>query len=279
MTLPVFLAVLAAAALHAGWNAVLKIRIEPFLAMVLINGAGAVIGCVAVCFTGWPIAAAWPMLIASAVIHLGYYLFLTAAYNRADMGFVYPIARGSAPLMTALGSLLVLREPLPLQGYGGVLVLGCGIATMALSGRKRAVAPQALAYAGLTAIMVCLYTLTDGTGARIAGDPHAYAAALFVVDGLGLTAIAIWKRGLAGLKPLWRFKLPGLAGGTMSLAAYWIAIWAMTVAPIALVAAVRETSVLFATLIAVVWLKEPLSPARILSAALIVAGLMLIRLA
>jgi drug/metabolite transporter (DMT)-like permease len=279
MTLSVFLAVLAAAALHAGWNAVLKIRIEPFLAMVLINGAGAALGGAAVLVTGWPIAAAWPWLIASAAIHLGYYMFLTAAYARADMGIVYPIARGSAPLITTLGSLALLREALPTLTLAGIATLASGIGMLALAGRRRSVDPRALAYAGLTAVTVSFYTLTDGLGARAAGDPHAHAAALFVLDGVGLTAVALWMRGPAGLRPLWRFRWPGLLGGAMSLCAYWIAIWAMTVAPIALVAAVRETSVLFASVIAVVWLKEPLSPARILSACLIMTGLALIRLA
>jgi drug/metabolite transporter (DMT)-like permease len=278
MTLSVFFAVLAAAALHAGWNAVLKIRIEPFLAMLLIAGAGSLLGLVAVSWTGWPIAAAWPMLVASTIIHFGYHLFLVAAYSRADMGVVYPIARGSAPLLTAVGSVLVLNEPIAPSGLAGVLVLGCGIASMAMAGRRKAVDPRALGYAGLTAVTIFLYTLTDGTGARAAGNPHAYAAALFVLDGVCITSLALWTRGWRGLAPLLRFAGPGLAGGAMSVAAYWIAIWAMTVAPIALVAAVRETSVLFATAIAVVWLKEPLSPARILSACLIVAGLGLIRL-
>lgn len=279
MTLPVFFAVLTAAALHAGWNAVLKIRIEPFLAMVLITGAGSLFGLIGVAVVGWPIAAAWPMLLASTAIHFGYHLFLVAAYSRADMGIVYPIARGSAPLLTAIVSLFWLSEPVSPLGMAGVLVLGCGIASIAIAGRKSAADPRALGYAALTAVTICLYTLTDGTGARASGNPHAYTAALFVLDGVCLTTLALWRRGWRGLAPLWRFKGPGLAGGAMSVGAYWIAIWAMTIAPIPLVAAVRETSVLFATLIAVVWLKEPLSRNRVLSALLIVAGLALIRLA
>jgi drug/metabolite transporter (DMT)-like permease len=126
--------------------------------------------------------------------------------------------------------------------------------------------------------MICGYTLVDGIGARTAGNPHAYATALFVIDGVPLLLFIVWRDGFAGLKPLLRFGGPGLIAGTLSLASYWIAIWAMTVAPIALVAALRETSVLFAAGIALLFLKEPFGPIRAVAAGLIVGGLVLIRL-
>src|SRR5689334_24293702 len=110
MSLSVFLAVLAAAALHAGWNAVLKVKIEPFLAMALVNGAAGLMGLVLLAFTGLPASASWGWLAASTALHLAYFLCLTEAYRHADMGVVYPIARGTAPLATALGSLVLLHE-------------------------------------------------------------------------------------------------------------------------------------------------------------------------
>jgi drug/metabolite transporter (DMT)-like permease len=275
----VFAAVLAAAALHAGWNAFLKVKLEPFLAMTLITGSGGVVGIPLLLAFGFPRLEAWPWLIGSVVIHLGYYFALSEAYRRADMGHIYPIARGGAPLLTASISVGVLGEQIGVQAALGIAVLGCGIILIAFLGRRRQTAfdPHALGFALLTAGIVCAYTLVDGLGARIAGDPHAYSAALFVVDGVPLVLLALWLRGFSGLAPMREFLGRGIAGGAMSLGAYWIAIWAMTVAPIALVAALRETSVLWASLIAVLFLKEPFIPARAVAAALIVAGVALIR--
>lgn len=276
----VFLAVLAAAAMHAGWNAFLKLRVEPFLAMVLVTTFAGVVALPAWPFLGVPRLEAWPWLLASVALHLGYYVALTKAYERADMSQVYPIARGGAPLLTAAIGVSLLGESLtPLQG-AGVAALGLGVMLISLLGRRRGAAfdPAALGYAGLTAISVCGYTLVDGVGARTAGDPHAYSASLFVIDAFPLLAFALWRRGAAGLAPLRPYLLQGLAGGALSLGAYWIAIWAMTVAPIPLVAAVRESSVLFAALIAVVLLKEPLQPGRASAAVVIVCALALMRL-
>jgi drug/metabolite transporter (DMT)-like permease len=275
-----FAAVLAAAAMHAGWNAVLKVRLEPFLAMTLITGAAGIVGVPLLAVFGWPRAEAWPWLIGSVVLHLAYYVALTEAYRRADMGQLYPIARGGAPLLTASASLLILQEPISLQGALGVAFLGSGVALMSLRGARKhePLDRAAIGFALATAVIICGYTLVDGIGARVAGDPHAYSAALFVIDGVPIILLALWRLGPAGLRPMMRFAKPGLAGGAMSLASYWIAIWAMTVAPIAMVAALRETSVLFAAVIAVVILKEPFGPIRATSAALMVAGMLVIRL-
>ena len=276
----VFAAVLAAAAMHAGWNAVLKVRLEPFLAMTLITGCAGIVTIPLLVAFGWPRLEAWPWLIGSVVLHLAYYIALTEAYRRADMGQIYPIARGGAPLLTAGASLIVVGEPLSLQAGAGIAVLASGVALMSLRGARQHEPPDpaAIGFALATAVIICGYTLVDGLGARAAGDPHAYSAALFVIDGVPIVVFAVWRLGLSGLKPMRRFAGPGLAGGAMSLASYWIAIWAMTVAPIALVAALRETSVLFAAVIAVVILKEPFGPVRAAAAALMVGGILLIRL-
>ncbi|MHB2166567.1 EamA family transporter [Alsobacter sp. R-9] len=277
MSTPVFLAVLVAALLHASWNAVLKVRIEPLLAMTLVNGGAGLFGAGLMLWTGFPAAPSWPWLAASTVLHLGYALALTQAYRRADMGLVYPIARGSAPLMTMLGSLVLVRDPLAPLSVAGILVLATGIGLLALRGRS-GLDRSAVRWALLTAVTISLYTLADGMGARAAGDPHAYIAAVFLFDGLTCLAFVAGLRGLRGMAPMLTVLGPGLAGGAAAFGAYWIAVWAMTQAPIALVAAVRETSVLFATAIAVIVLREPLMPHRIVSAVLIVAGLALIRM-
>jgi drug/metabolite transporter (DMT)-like permease len=280
MSPAVFAAVLAAAALHAGWNAFLKVKLEPFLAMTLITGAGGVVGIPLLIAFGFPRLEAWPWLIASVVIHLGYYFALSEAYRRADMGQIYPIARGGGPLLTAAISVGILHEQIGFKAALGIALLGCGIMLIALLGRRQQAKfdPVAIGFALLTAGIICAYTLVDGIGARVAGDPHAYSAALFVIDGAPLPIVALWMRGFSGLAPMREFLGRGFLGGAMSLGAYWIAIWAMTVAPIALVAALRETSVLWATLIAVVFLREPFVRARAVAAVLIVIGVVLIRL-
>ena len=277
----VFAAVLAAAAMHAGWNAFLKLRLEPLTGMALIAGGSALVALPFLAWFGWPRAAAWPWLMASLMLHIGYYITLAEAYRRADMSQVYPVARGGAPLLTATASLLLLREPVPLQAAVGIALLGAGVALMSLRGGRKhqAVDRAAIAFALATAVIICGYTMVDGIGARAAGNAHAYAAALFVIDGIPLIGFIAWRDGRSGLRALAHVVGPGLAAGTLSYASYWIAIWAMTVAPIALVAALRETRVLFAAAIALVILKEPFGAMRALAATLIVAGLLLIRLA
>lgn len=276
----VFLAVLAAAAMHAGWNAFLKLRIEPFLGMTLVAAGAGVVAAPGLVAFGFPKLAAWPWLAASVAIHVGYYVALSKAYERADMSQIYPIARGGAPLITAIASFVLVGESLSATQALGIAALGCGVMLISLLGRRKGARfdPVALGFAGLTALTITGYTLVDGMGARSAGDPHAYSAALFVIDGFPLLLFALWRRGVAGLAPMRPYLVQGLAGGALSLGAYWIAIWAMTVAPIPLVAAIRESSVLFAALIAVVFLKEPLHWPRACAAVVIVAALALMRL-
>lgn len=274
-----FLAVLFAALLHAGWNAVLKIRLEPLVAMTLITAAAGVIGLPFLLVLGFPRIESWPWLAASTVLHLGYYITLTEAYRRADMSQIYPIARGGAPLLTAVGSFVFLREPLALTTALGVAILCGGVMMMSLAGRQASFDRGALGFAVATSLMICAYTLADGIGARTSGDPNRYAAALFVVDAWPLPLFLWLRRGRAAFVPMRQYLPLGFAGGAMTLSAYWIVIWAFTVAPIALVATLRETSVLFATLIALFVLKEEWRPQRAAAAILIVAGIATMRIA
>lgn len=266
--------------MHAGWNALLKLRLDPLLSVALLSGCAGLVALPMLVAFGWPARAAWPWLAGSAFLHLAYYLCLTEAYRRADMSQVYPIARGGAPLLTAAASSLLAFEALRSAQVAGIIALGCGVAAMSVVGGRRGSGfdPVAVAFALLTALVICGYTLVDGIGARSAGDPHAYSAALFAINGLPILAVAWWRRGNAGMRLLGGFLPQGLAGGALSLGSYWIAIWAMTVAPIALVAALREASVLFAAVIAVAVLKEPLHWPRAAACAAILASLLLIRL-
>lgn len=276
----VFTAVLFAAACHAGWNAVIKIGLDPLPATTLITTGAAVIALVLLPFTGLPPAAAWPWVIASVVIHLLYFIGLSEAYRTGDLGQVYPLARGAAPLMTALVTFLVIGERIGPAGWAGILILAGGVVLLSARGGRGFARTdrRALSFALFTAVTICAYTVVDGVGARSAGNPHAYTLAMFAGNGVAMLIYAVLRRGPSlwlQMRPYW---LSGAGGGALQLLSYGIAIWAMTVAPIALVAALRETSVLFGAAIAVMFLKEPVRPARLVAAALILAGLVLLRL-
>ncbi len=280
MELSVFLAVLAGAACHAAWNALLKLDLEPVAAMALIGTMSGVICLPLVPVFGFPDAGALPFLAGSVVAHVGYFLGLTRAYRSGDLSQVYPVARGSAPLLTALGAAVLTAEPIGLSGWLGIAVLAGGVALLSLrGGRSSRLDLPTVGFALLTGCTICAYSLFDGLGARAAQNPHVYTIWLFILDGIAMLAIAFAMRGQVMGETLRRYWRRGVAGGALSLGAYWIAIWAMTVAPIALVAALRETSVLFAALIGVVVLREPLTRWRIAAALLILCGLVFIRLA
>lgn len=280
METTVFLAVIAAAALHAGWNALLKIGLDRFLTATLIQiGAGLVALC-ALPFVALPQASAWPWIALSALLHIGYNFFLARAYQYGDLGQVYPIARGSSPLMVALLSLLLLHDGLSTLQLLGLMVLVMGIWLMALRGGQHKAPRGAMLFCALmTALFIAGYTLSDAMGARNNGDPLSYSLWLFTVNGVVMAAVLAISRGpraFLQLGPHWR---GGLAGGAMSMAAYTIVIWAMTQAPVALVSALRETSVVFAVLLGMVLLKESLRPIRLLACVVIAAGVVVMKLA
>ena len=276
----VFGAVLFAAACHAGWNATIKRGLDPLATTVLISLGAAVVSVAALSLVGWPAIAALPWCGASIVIHLFYFGALIESYRTGDMGQVYPIARGAAPLMTAVATAAFVDEQLGLSAWSGIVLLAAGVTLLSLRGGRdlARLDRKAVGFALFTALTICAYSVVDGVGARLAGSATAYSVTLFAGIGPVMMAYALVRRGrevLPAMASHWRL---GLAGGTLQLGSYGIAIWAMTVAPIAIVAALRETSVLFGAAIAVVLLKEPLRPSRIGAASLIVAGLVLIRL-
>ena len=275
----VFLAVLAAALFHALWNAGLKVRISPGIAITLMSVVAGAVALPLPFVFGLPAPASWPYLAASLAIHLFYYITLAEAYRTGDLGQVYPIARGSAPLMTAIGSALLLGESLGALGWSGVVVLTSGVALLSMRGGTLNVFDgRSIGFAFATAATIAAYTLVDGVGGRLSGNVHAYAVMLFILDGLMMIVYGLVRQRseiASAFAAGWSLVI---GGGVLSLASYWIAIWAMSVAPIALVAAVRETSVLFAALLGVFLLKEPVMPVRMAAAALVLTGLVLIRL-
>jgi drug/metabolite transporter (DMT)-like permease len=275
----VFVAVLAAAACHAGWNAVIKGGGDPLLTTAIVTICAGIVGLLLVPFVGLPNQEAWPWVAASVAVHAFYFGALIEAYRYGDLGQIYPIARGSAPLMTAAATTAIVGERIGVAGWGGVVLLTAGVLLISLRGDLARFNRQGVGFALLTAVTICLYTIVDGIGARVSGHPNAYTAALFIGCSVVMLAYVVVRRGVHALALLGPQLSVGLAGGAMQLVSYGVAIWAMTVAPIAIVAALRETSVLFGALIAVVVLKEPVSPARAFAALLIVGGLAMLRLA
>jgi drug/metabolite transporter (DMT)-like permease len=276
----VFAAVLFAAACHAAWNATIKRGLDPLATTVLISIGAALIAAALVPAVGLPAAAAWPWCAASVLIHLFYFAALIESYRTGDLGQVYPIARGAAPLMTATATTLLIGERLGLPGWLGIILLAAGVLLLSLRGGRdlARLDRKAVGFALFTAVTVCAYSVVDGIGARLAGSANAYTAALFAGIGPVMVLYALARGGPAAITPMRHHWATGLAGGALQAGSYGIAIWAMTVAPIAIVAALRETSVLFGALVAVLFLKEPMRASRIVAALMIVAGLTLIRL-
>ncbi len=276
----VFLAVLFAAACHAGWNALIKVGLDPLSTTTLISIGSGVVALVFLPLVGVPALAAWPWLAASVVIHLVYFASLIESYRTGDLGQVYPIARGSAPLMTAGATTIFIGEKLSLIGWTGIFALVAGVLLLSARGGRglAQIDRRAIGFAFFTALTICAYSVMDGVGARLSANPNAYSLWLFVGIAIVMLPYAVYRDGPDVIPAMQRFWRRGFAGGALQLLSYGIAIWAMTVAPIAIVATLRETSVLFGAVIAVVVLKEPLRAVRIAAACLIVCGLILIRL-
>lgn len=280
MSLAVFSAVLAAALMHASWNALIKVRFDRFASISLTALGMAVAALPVLPFVDFPGPAAWIWIGVSLCMHIGYRLFLIRAYEVGDLAQTYPLARGSAPLITTIGGIVLIREVPGPFALAGILMLSAGTFLMSLrgGGRLAALNPAAVGYALTTSLFIAGYTLSDGMGAREATTALSYAAWLFVCDGIVATAIALVYRGRRLARTLaleWRI---GLLTGLLSGGAYAIAMWAMTKAPIASVASLRESSILFAMAISVFALGEKMTGWRAASALCIVAGVVALRL-
>lgn len=277
MTTFVLLAVLGSAFLHALWNSLVKTGASRLGAMVILSVCEVPIGLTVALFRPAPELHVLPWVLASGLVHFFYKFFLTLAYERGDLSRVYPIARGTAPLAVALTSGLFLTDVITLVEFAGITILGLGILMMAqgvlANGENRRLIPFALGAAAATAA----YTLIDGQGARIAGDAIGYVAWVFVVDGLGFAAGMLAWKGRAVLPRARKPWATGALAGAASYGAYGISVWAMTVAPIALVAALRETSILFAVLIGWLGFAERMTMGKGLAALVIVTGVVITR--
>ena len=270
--------VLFAALLHASWNAIVKFGDDKMQGMVLLSIAHGLIGLVMIAVFPIPAPESWWLLAGSVLFHLIYKSFLTLAYTRGDLSRVYPIARGTAPMIVLGVSLFMLPDRVTGLQTAGILLVGAGIILMArgvfTQGEERTLLPYAL----LAAVGTAGYSLFDGLGARASGSVSGYIGWLFFLDAFLFTAGGLAVRGRQVLPQSGRIWMLGMIAGACSVAAYWIAVWAMTLAPIAVVTALREVSVLFAVLIGVVFFKDKADVGKIVAAVVIVAGVIAIRL-
>ncbi|MEH7828320.1 DMT family transporter [Gemmobacter denitrificans] len=278
MTIWVLLAVLGAAFLHALWNALIKLGTSKVGAMVILSVAEVPIGLIIALPRPAIAPEAWPWVIAAGCTHFFYKTFLTFAYERGDLSRVYPIARGTAPMIVALFGAVFLEDAISAAQYAGIALLALGIGVMArgvfTDGESRRLLPFAVG----SALATTTYTLLDGLGARISGDAIAYVAWVFVADGLIFSCgMALWK-GRAVFPAAPRAWAVGSFASLASYGAYAISIWAMTVAPIAVVAALRETSILFAVLIGWLAFGERMTRDKAIAALMIVVGVIVTRL-
>jgi phosphonate utilization associated putative membrane protein len=287
LTWPVVLAVLCGAALHAGWNALVKSSGDKPLDTALVHLLGAVVALPLLVIVGLPGPAGLPYIAASLVIHIGYYIALAGAYQHGDLGLTYPIMRGFAPLLVALGSGSLLGESPSPAAWAGVIGITTGVALVGLAKPGEALHHRkALMFAFANAGIIAVYTVVDGLGVRAevaaGGSALRYVMLLFVLDGIAYPLL-VWVRrgpeGRAHILTYARQRWPLAAvGGSASIGSYAIALWAMTRAPVASVAALRETSVLFAAVLGTVLLKEAFGLQRAIGTAVIVAGVMALRL-
>ncbi|MBS0232737.1 MAG: EamA family transporter [Proteobacteria bacterium] len=277
MPIFVFSMVLTAAALHASWNALVKGGEDKVLMTILVATFAAAVAALAIPFLEMPAARSFPYIIASVLIHVVYFALVGSAYRVGDMGQTYPLMRGTAPFIVALVSAFAMGESLSVAAWAGVALISFGILAMVTErhdGSRRGV------YIALTnAAVIASYTLTDGAGARLSGSPAAYASWVFMLTGipLGCWVLVRSRPAFAELvRTRWRI---GLIGGMATVLSYSLVLWAMTRAPVAVVAALRETAILFGTAIAGFVLKERLGVVRIAGACLIGLGAIALRIA
>jgi len=278
MTAEVTLLVLAAALMHASWNALIRASGDKTFDTVLIAAGSAVIAAPIVIFLPLPAAESLPYLAASVAIHVLYFTALAAAYQAGDLSQAYTLMRGSAPLLVAGFGTLVLGERLTPAMWLGVALISAGVVATGWIRRERSrAADRALAWAIVNAFVIMAYTLVDGAGVRLAGNAAAYTLWIFLLDAVPLVAFVAWRRPQQSAAYAVRYWRRALLGGVFQLGAYCIALWAMTRAPIAAVSALRETSVIFAAVLGTALLKERFGVWRIGTAVMVVLGIVALR--
>ncbi len=278
MSLTLFLIVLVAAFLHAAWNVLVKFNLDRFLALFLLQSLMGLMGVVMLLIFTFPHSNSLPFALVSGVLHTGYNLFLARSYRTGDLSVVYPVARGTAPLITLVASRMFIHDAISPFAVAGIIALVAGIWLIALGPSKALkVDRTTLLFALGTSVFIGCYTIVDGLGGRASAAPSGYTAVVFILDGFFMVCAGVYLRGVSIFKSVQPFWRSGVIGAAASGSAYWIVIWAMSQAPIAMVAALRETSILFALGLSAKILKEQLTLSRLLGGLLVVAGAMALR--
>ena len=274
LSLTVTFAVIAAAVTHAVWNAIAHGIKDQTLAFALIGVGGIAIGIPLVIVAAMPHSDCWPYLLGSVVIHVFYNLLLMRCYRLGEFSQVYPLARGTSPLVVTILAAIFIHEHLALAQIAGVLVVSAGLATLVLAGRRPGRAAF-LAAVG-TGLTIAAYTTVDGVGVRLSGSPVGYIGWLMVLESLCVPMFAVVRRRDVLLKQPKRILLAGLAAGALSVLAYGLVLWAQTRGALAPIAALRETSVIFGAIIGTVIFREPFGRTRIAATVLVAAGIILL---
>jgi drug/metabolite transporter (DMT)-like permease len=270
--------VLFGALIHATWNALIKAQADKFSAAALVAIGAGVVALPLIAILPMPQAAAWPYIAASSIIHVGYFALVAVAYRSADLGVAYPLTRGSAPPLTALLAFLLIGEALGLNQWLAIAAIAAGIIVLSADALLRGGLTRSTALAAFgNAGVIVVYTLVDGLGARAAGSGFVYVAWMLAGTAVLLFAQTIALRGTGFIGDIRKNWLFALGAGGLALTSYAIALWAMTQAPIGLVAALRETSVIFAAILGTLLFGESFGPKRWLALAAIVAGIILLR--
>ncbi|MBT3658664.1 MAG: EamA family transporter [Rhodospirillaceae bacterium] len=265
-------AVLFAALLHAGWNALVKIGGDGLVTIFLFKTLSAPVGAILLIFTGLPDTASMPYAFASGVILLFYCMFLGHAYQNADFSMVYPVARGVAPPAVAVLAMVLVGETLESSVFIGTAIVSIGILLLTYARQIDRSVMAGLASAVGVGVTIAAYTLVDGIGARYSGDPIAYIAFLNLATYLPLGAYVMARRRAVAVNLVRREWRRGLIGGCIMFMAYGIVIFAMTRAPMGMVSALRETSVIIAAVIGTWMMKEPFGPRRFAAACVVTIG-------
>jgi len=276
MTLSVFFILLFAALLHASWNAIVKAGSDKLYSAIAVSGSAALIALVLLPFSPQPTLASAPYLIASCALQVIYTVLVAKTYQVADMSQTYPLMRGTAPLLVAIISVLWLGDSLSSVAWGGIAVICLSILGMAFNGRSQS--RKGIWLALLNSCFIAGYTLVDGTGVRLAGSALGYTLWTFFMNGFCLLLWAMLARRQEVTRYLAANWKKGLPGGIGTMGSYGLALWAMTQAPLAVVAALRETSILFGALLAFLLLNEKVAGLRIIAACGIAVGAILLRL-
>ena len=268
--------VLGAALLHASWNAIVKSSRDVVLDTALVAAGASILSLPVIAAVPMPAQASWPFLAASVAIHVGYFATLARAYRVGDLGHAYPIMRGTAPLLVALFGAVLLNERPSASVWLGIVLISAGILSIGLLQKGRAHRDATL-WALTNAVIIASYTLVDGAGVRLSASAAGYVAWMFLLQGPIFIACVFVLRG----RSVWSYAAlnlqRGLAGGLFLIGSYGIALWAMTQAPVAVVAALRETSVIFAAVLGTLLLKEPFGRQRLIGACAVTLGIIALR--